>query len=178
MIHRALLYKNCDHENATFIRHNELVSNYERSKGPLTMTQHAELIQTLEKRLAKGSQIQQDYLRAKAADTSPPNTWAWLKTMLRIGQVLAEARSMTNLINPDVVYPSSATRMWCTLHRLFRLRLVKKRQAEQVLRHPHLLHPGRLSHLQRLCVQRARTFRLSTDSLSLRRRKCRSYRTY
>ena len=30
---------NHDHENATFIRYNELVSNYERSKGPLTMTQ-------------------------------------------------------------------------------------------------------------------------------------------
>ena len=53
---------NHDHENATFIRYNELVSNYERSKGPLTMTQHAELIQILEKHLAKGSQIQQDYL--------------------------------------------------------------------------------------------------------------------
>ena len=46
---------NHDHENATFIRYNELVSNYERSKGPLTATQHAELIQILEKRLAKGS---------------------------------------------------------------------------------------------------------------------------
>ena len=34
------------------------------------MTQHAELILILEKRLAKGSQIQQDYLKAKAADTS------------------------------------------------------------------------------------------------------------
>ena len=42
--------------------------------GPLTATQHAELIQILEKRLAKGSQIRQDYLKAKAADTSPPNT--------------------------------------------------------------------------------------------------------
>ena len=105
---------NHDHENATFIHYNELVSNYERSKGPLTATQHAELIQIVEKRLAKGSQIQQDYLRAKAADTSPPNTWTWLKTMLRIGQVLAEARSMMNLIKsygyPDVVYsfPPSA----------------------------------------------------------------------
>ena len=66
---------NHDHENATFIRYNELVSNYEKSKGPLTETQHAELIQILEKRLAKGSQIHQDYLKTKAADTSPPNTW-------------------------------------------------------------------------------------------------------
>ena len=46
--------------------------------------------------------------------SSPPNTWTWLKTMLRIGQVVAEARSMMNLIksygNPDVVYsfPTSA----------------------------------------------------------------------
>ena len=48
---------NHDHENATFIRYNELVSNYERSKGPLTATQHAELIQIMEKRLAKSSQI-------------------------------------------------------------------------------------------------------------------------
>ena len=84
---------NHDHENATFILYNELVSNYERSKGPLTATQHAELIQILEKRLAMGSQIQQDYLRAKAADTSPPNTWTWLKKCyalvrfwLRLGQ--------------------------------------------------------------------------------------------
>ena len=38
---------NHDHENATFIRYNELVSNYERSKGTLTETQHAELIQIL-----------------------------------------------------------------------------------------------------------------------------------
>ena len=101
-----------DHENATFIRYNELVSNYERSKGPLTETQHADLIQILEKRLAEGSQIQQDNLKAKAADTSLPNTWTRLKTMLRIGQILAEARSMMNLINgnPDVVYsfPTSA----------------------------------------------------------------------
>ena len=105
---------NHDHENATFIRYNELVSNYERSEGPLTQTQNAELIQILEKRLAKGSRIQQDYLKAKAVDTSPPNTWTWLKTILRIDQVLAEARSMMNLIksygNPDVVYsfPTSA----------------------------------------------------------------------
>ena len=90
------------------------MSNYERSKGPLAETQHAELIQILEKRLAKGSQIQQDNLKAKAADTSPPNTWTWLKTMLRIGQVLPDARSMMDLIksygNPEVVYsfPSSA----------------------------------------------------------------------
>ena len=105
---------NHDHKNATFIRYNELVSNYERSKDPLTENQHAELIQIMENRLAKGSQIQQDYLKAKAADTSPPNTWTWLKTMPRIGQILAEARSMMNLIksygNPDVVYsfPTSA----------------------------------------------------------------------
>ena len=44
---------NHDHENATFVRYNELVSNYERSKGPLSETQHAELILILEKRLAK-----------------------------------------------------------------------------------------------------------------------------
>ena len=81
---------NHDHENATFVRYNELVSNYERSKGPLSETQHAELILILEKRLAKGSQIQQDYLKAKAADNSPPHTW--YSAMLLIGQVLAEAR--------------------------------------------------------------------------------------
>ena len=46
-----------DHENATFVRYNELVSNYERSKGPLSETQHAELILILDKRLAKGSQM-------------------------------------------------------------------------------------------------------------------------
>ena len=66
---------NHDHENATSVLHNELVSNYERSKGPLSETQHAELILILEKRLAKGRQIQQDYLKAKAADNSPPHTW-------------------------------------------------------------------------------------------------------
>ena len=88
---------NHDHENATFVRYNELVSNYERSKGPLSETQHAELILTLEKRLAKGSQIQQDYLKAKAADNTPPHTW--YSTMLRIGQVLAKARAMMNLIS-------------------------------------------------------------------------------
>ena len=87
------------------------MSTYERSKGPLSETQHAELIQILEKLLAKGSQIQQDYLRAKADDNTPPHTW--YSTMLRIGQV-AEARAMMNLIksygNPDVVYsfPASA----------------------------------------------------------------------
>ena len=76
------------------------------------MTQHAELILILEKRLAKGSQIQQDYLKAKAADNTPSHTW--YSTMLRIGQVLAEARAMMNLIksygNPETVYslPASA----------------------------------------------------------------------
>ena len=100
---------NHDHENATFVRYNELVSNYERSKGPLTETQYAELILILEKRLAKGSQIQQDYLKAKAADNSPPHTR--YSTMLRIGQVLTEARAMMNLIksygNPETVYSFS-----------------------------------------------------------------------
>ena len=100
---------NHDHENATFARHNELVSNYEMSEGPLWETQHAELIRIFEKRLAKGSQIQQDYLKAKAADDSPPHTW--YSTMLRIGQVLAEARVMVNLIksygNPETVYSFS-----------------------------------------------------------------------
>ena len=66
---------NHDHENATFVRYNELVSNYERSKGPLSETQHAELILILEKRLAKGSQIQQDYMKATAADNTPPHTF-------------------------------------------------------------------------------------------------------
>ena len=99
---------NHDHENATFVRYNELVSNYERSKGPLSETQHAELILILEKRLAKGK----DYIKAKAADNSPPHTW--YLTMLRIGQVLAEARAMMNLIksygNPETVhlFPASA----------------------------------------------------------------------
>ena len=65
---------NHDHENATFVRYNELVSNYERSKGPLSEPQHAELILILKKRLAKGSQIQQDYLKAKAAHNSLPHT--------------------------------------------------------------------------------------------------------
>ena len=82
------------------------MSTYERSKGPLSETQHAELILILEKRLAKGSQIQQDYLKVKAADNSPPHTR--YSTMLRIGQVLAEARAMMNLIksygNPETVY--------------------------------------------------------------------------
>ena len=32
---------NHDHENATFVRYNELVSNYERSKRPLSETQHS-----------------------------------------------------------------------------------------------------------------------------------------
>ena len=82
------------------------MSNYERSKGPLSETQHAELILILEKRLGKGSQIQQDYLKAKAAYNSPPHTW--YSTMLRIGQVLAETRAMMDLIksygNPETVY--------------------------------------------------------------------------
>ena len=53
-------------------------------------------------------------MKVKNADTSSPNTWTWLKTMLCIGQVLSEARSMMNLIKSygklDVVYsfPSSA----------------------------------------------------------------------
>ena len=156
---------NHDHENATFIRYNELVSNYDRSKGPLTEIQHAELIQILEKRLAKGSQIRQDYLKAKAADTSPPNTWTWYKTMLRIGQVLAEARSMMNIIksysNPDVMYsfPTSA------------IPDVGKKESRHSL--PH--HLQRLDHSLRQCVPLVRTFRLSMDSPSVRRRKCRSY---
>ena len=103
---------NHDHENATFVHYNGLVGNDERSKGPLSETQHAELILILEKRLAKGGQTQQDYLNTKAVDNSPPHTW--YSTMLRIGQVLAEARSMMKLIksygNPETVYsfPASA----------------------------------------------------------------------
>ena len=102
---------NHDDENATFVRYNEFVSTYERSKGPSSATQHAELILILEKRLAKGSLIQQDYLKAKAADNTPPHTW--YSTMLRIDQVLAEARAMMNLIksygNPETVYSSPAS---------------------------------------------------------------------
>ena len=60
---------NHDHENTTFIRYNELVSNYEKSKGPLSETQHAELILKLEKRQDKSSQIQHDNLKAKAVLT-------------------------------------------------------------------------------------------------------------
>ena len=164
---------NHDHKNTTFIRYNELVSNYERSKGPLTETQHAKLIQILEKRLAKGSQIQQDYLKAKAADTLPPNTWTWLKTMLRIGQVLAEANSMMNLIksygNPDVVYsfPTSAIPP----------DVGKKETSRASVKAPSPT-PSATTRSLTTTVQLARTFRLSMGSPSVRRRKCRSYRTY
>ena len=160
---------NHDHENAIFF--NELVGNYERSKGPLTEIQHAELIQILEKHLAKSSQIQQDYLKAKAADTSPPNTRTWLKTMLRIGQVLAEARSMMNLIksygNPDAVYsfPPSANSP----------DVGKKETGRASVKAPSL---RRLHHSLRQCVPLARTFRLSMDSPSVRRWKCRSYKSF
>ena len=43
-------YQLSDHEleNAKFMRHIELVTNYERAKGPLTEAQHKELIQILE----------------------------------------------------------------------------------------------------------------------------------
>lgn len=55
-------YSLSDHnyENATFMRYVELIKNYERTRGPLTEAQQKELIQILEKRLGKGSQIQQD----------------------------------------------------------------------------------------------------------------------
>ena len=137
---------NHDHKNATFVRYNELVNNYERSKGPLSETQHTELILILEKRLAKGSQIQQDYLKAKAADNSPPHTW--YSTMLRIGQVLAEARAMTNLIK------SYGNRRRCTrfLRQQFHQTLVRRRRAERVLKHPHLHPPLRRDHSLRQCV--------------------------
>ena len=101
-------YRLSDHdlENATFMRHIDLVSNYERAKGPLTVAQHHELIQIFEKRLGKGSQIQQDYFKAKALFNPAPHTW--MKAMLRLGEVLNTARQMFATIksygNPEVPY--------------------------------------------------------------------------
>ena len=65
---------NHDLENVTFMRYIELVSNYERTKGPLTGSQHRELIQILEKRLGRGNKIKQDYVQAKALSDPPPHT--------------------------------------------------------------------------------------------------------
>ena len=101
-------YQICNHgyENATFTRYVELVNNYERTKGALTESQHLQLIQILEKRLGKGSQIQQDYFASKARSKPPPQTW--YKTMLRIGEVLNATRVMINQVkcygNPDIPY--------------------------------------------------------------------------
>ena len=70
--------------------------------------------------------------------------------------------------------------MWCTrsLHQPFHQMLVRKGRAELVLKHPLPLHPLRLDHSLRQCVPQPRTFRLSMDLPSVRRRKCRSYKSF
>ena len=68
----------------------------------------------------------------------------------------------------------------CTrfLRQQFHQMLVRRKRAERVLKHPHLYPALRQSQSLRQCVPLARTFRCSTDSLSVLPRKYRSYRCY
>ena len=73
-----------------------------------------------------------------------------------------------------------ATRTRCTrsLHQQYHQTLVRGRRVERVLKHPHLHPPLRRDQSLRQCVPLARTFRRSTDSLSVLPRKYRSYRCF
>ena len=70
-----------------------------------------------------------------------------------------------------------ATRRRCTrfLHQQFRQMLLKRKRVERVLKHPHLHPPLRRDQSLRQCVPLIRTFRRTTDSLSVLPRKYRSY---
>ena len=73
-----------------------------------------------------------------------------------------------------------ATRRRCThtLHQQYHQMLVKRVRVERVLKHPHLHPPLRRDQSLLLCVLLARTFRRSTDSLSVLPRKYHSYRCF
>ena len=73
-----------------------------------------------------------------------------------------------------------ATRRRCTrfLHQHFHQMLVRRKRVERVLKHPHQRPPLRRGQSLRQCVPLARTFRRSTDSLSVLSRKYRSYRSF
>ena len=94
--------------------------------------------------------------------------------MLRIGQVLAEARSMMNPIksygNPDVVYsfPTSAIPP----------DVGKKETGRASVKEPSPTPSAGSRSLTTTVRTLARAFRLSMDSPSVRRRKCRSYKSF
>ena len=100
-------------ELGTYREYKDLVSNYVRSRGTLTPSQHSELTSILEKRLPKGSRIQADYLESKKAE--PDITPNWEDALVRIIEVVTAARKTILMSrsygNPDIVYsfPANAT---------------------------------------------------------------------
>ena len=68
----------------------ELITDYERICR-ITSAQQAELVSILEKRLARGSRIQADYLESKRNDSVSPNTWE--VAIMRIISVVTTSRA-------------------------------------------------------------------------------------
>ena len=103
--------KSDEEELSTYMAYKELVTNYERTRR-ITLSQHAELVTILEKRLARGSRIQSDYFESKRVDTVSPPTWE--SAMMRVITVVSAAREAIRRSrsygNPDLIYsfPSTA----------------------------------------------------------------------
>jgi hypothetical protein len=99
-------------ELATYLAYKELLANYTLAKGELQKEQHLELISILEKRLPRGSRIQNDYNHSKVNDVSAAVTWEM--AMLRIIAVVSAARESIRMSasygDPTQVYsyPSTA----------------------------------------------------------------------
>ena len=159
-------------EISTYMAYLELVTNHERSRGALSTIEHQELVTILEKRLPKGSRIQNEYfqLRNSEGDQTP----RWDTTMQHIIQVVSSARDKIDVVqsygNPKTGYSYPATAVSPRVQRLA--------AAEALTKNSHLeVRKGSTEDdvpLRASSIQRRETFDDDDVPLVKSKRVCRS----
>ena len=98
-----------EEELATYMAYRELITDYKRTRR-ITSAQQAALVSILEKRLARDSRIQADYLESKRNDSVSPNTCE--VAIMRIISVVTIARATLRMCrsygNTIYSFPSTA----------------------------------------------------------------------